>query len=465
MKRDLLKELNFSLRLGQESADNELTETEQYDNIDEGESATSQDIESTEVSEEVGQVEDVADTQIDDAESVDELVTATEHLKSLNKPLSRIEAAALTLAFHQVTKKHYKKPLDLLPAREAHQGTNVVDLNLVHESFKETAKDMYNKAIETIKMIIKKITEFVRGIIDKYGALERRFGNIHKAARTESYNEEGTAQALAGLFEMGGKADFVAINAIPELIMEMDKNHLFAESIADVNGREITEDQSSHAELFRRLSTKVRNDVDAVGDIKKNDGRAPSEVIEYSELPGNSYIGTVKVGETDLLAKKIGKLSAGKDDPEDIEFRDVGSHGGKGSKRGDNENQKRMVTIKVPNKGQVLQLSKNCFEAVKTFKVISNAEVRKLHNIRILEQVRQEAGGDEHLDSGEKAQIKTLVKYVTIQSNFLRDLSSWGYERMVGVASFLEGVIKNQSIDADSKEVPNEEKKEEAETA
>lgn len=462
MKRSLLSDLNASLRLGTESFDEgvDMEETESVEPIPEGETATAQDLESMDTSEAVDELTDDVDEEIESSESVDDLAVAVETAKGLNRPLSRFEAIALTAAYHQVTRKHYKDPLSMLPAREAHHTTNVVELHLVHESLKETATDLYKKAAETIKEIIKKIVAFIGSLINKHGALQKRFSNIYKMAKERKVQLEGKTPVTIGLFEMDGKVTLDNVVGCVDLIDRVEKESHFSKSPIDTDGKAMTADDSTYRGLIQSLSTKARSDVEMCGDIGKNTGQAPEEVVEFVAIPGNNFIGTARIGESDLLGLKLGKLKAGKNDPEDAEFADVSASGAKSKHRPDGS--KRQTMVETPTKESIIKLSKECFELLDRIKRDSSANMRKLKAQHVFDDHRATQGGDEQHDTSDKTRVKLMVRYVSGQATFLRDFNTWSFNKLVGLAEFFEDAIKSDAIEGQSTEGKAEEPKAEA---
>lgn len=436
MKNDLFNDLNKSLNLGRESFETtpELEDIEAVDFIPEGETATAQDIESVEQGDEIEELVEDSEEEMGDAEAVEDLAVAVEAAVAANKGLNPIEAAALTMAYHRATCKHYKDPMSMLPAREAHQSSNMTDLVLVHESLKETASNLYNKSIAAIKDIIKKLVEFVQGLVNKYGALERRFGNIHKTAREMTGEPEGQVPARTGSFSINGKVETGTVMGIVDTLRTVERNGSFSESIIDLNGKEMTTDESSFKDLIQRLSTKSRNDVDTAGDMRKNDGRAPENVVEYSAMPGDNYMGTVKLSETGLLGLKFGKLAVGKDDAEEVVA--------EGEKHG-----ARMSMVAVPSKSQILEKAKDAHGFLRIIKTNSSAKARKFQSSALFKDAYNAAGGDEQHDTGDRENMKLMTRFVGVQATFIRDFNVYSFEAVTALADFLEKAVKSSSIE------------------
>lgn len=446
MKNKLMADLNRSLRLGIES---DLTPNAENvdieDMVRECDTVSAHSIENTEEAEATNEILEATDNQMDSAEAVEDLVTAVESAQSAGKPLTRIEAAALTVAFSQITRKHYKDPISMLPARESNQAYAMGDLNLARESLKETAKDLYNKAVEAIKEILKKIGDFIKKFLDKYEFLARRFGACLKAANESTSDTNGKVPVKTNTFILQGKVSKEIILNSLGTVAQMDKDALFGDVTTLINEKDVSKDNSTHREIFQRISTKVRVDMEAVGTIIKNNGNAPENIKDYVLLPGNKLLGSEALGETDLLVLKISSLTK-TNDPEVV---------------GDSKEDIQTL-VEVASNKMIKEVAKKGYDLAKRLRINRAKSTRDLHADAILKGFKESVNAEETLDNKDKLQAKTLVKYVAATSKYVQDMSLYGYNILNGVAEYLEACLKAGGIDADSKEVENP--KEEAST-
>lgn len=439
MKNKLMSDLRMSLRLGTESDTTPNAENVDADQfVQECDTVSAHSIENLEEAEATDEVVEATDDQMDAAEAVEDLVTAVESAQAIGKPLTRIEAAALTVAFSQITRKHYKDPISMLPARESNQAYAMSDLNLATESLKETAKDLYQKAVEAIKEILKKIGDFIKKFLDKYEFLARRFGACLKAANGATDDTTGKVPVKTNTFILKGVVSKEIILSSLTIVAQMENDALFGDVTRLVNEKDVSKDNSTHRDIFQRISTKVRVDMEAVGEIVKNNGSAPENIKDYVLLPGNKLLGSEALGETDLLVLKIAGLTK-TDDPEVV-----------GESKEDIQTLVDVASIKM-----IKEVSKKGYDIAKSLRTNRNAVVREIRVDNVLKGFKASVNGDETLDSNDKMQTKALVKYVAATSKYVQDMSLYGYNTLNGVAEYLEACLKAGSIDADSQEVEN----------
>lgn len=439
MNKNLIADLNKTLRLGTESDVTPNTENVDADDlVRECDTVSANSIENTEEAAATNDIIDDVDDQMDSAEAVEDLTAAVESASNSGKPLTRIEAAALTIAFAQATRKHYKDPVSLLPARESNQAYAMSDLNLAQESLKETASDLYKKAVAAIKEILKKVGDFIKKFIDKYGFLARRFGACLKAANEATADPNGKVPVKTNTFIKNGKVNKEMVLGAVNVVEQMDSDVLFGDVTSIIGEKDISSDDSSHKEIFQRISTKVRVDMESVGEIIKNNGNAPENIRDYVLIQGNKFLGSEAIGETDLLVLKIGSLTK-TDDAEIV---------------GESKEDIQTLVEVIPNK-RIKEVSKQGFELTKRLRANRGKVAREWRVENVLKGFKTSVNADETLDTSEKTQAKTLVKYVAATSKYLQDLSLYGYNILSGVAEYLEACLKASAIDADSTEVEN----------
>lgn len=437
MKNNILAELNASLKLGIESDETfnaeDLTSEELVGEADTG---SAQSIEDVAEGEAIADIEEGAIDDTDASEAVEDLVAVVEHAQSTGTKLNRIEVAALKQTFLQITKSRYKDPLTLLPARESHEAVEFSNLSLVHESLKETAKDLGNKAIETIKKIIEAVTNFIKRHLNKYGFLTNRFKKIfsiaNQPAKTNGARNVGEdAETTSKNSKVQVSAKYLAIDnkVSPEVILAVLgsqgklEREVFSFSASTWEDLDVQSDAESEIHrLYQNVSGRTKELVDHMGDATngiKREG-APSNIEYFAQLPGNYYFGAEKVADI-MNLPKIGKLQR------------------------DGSDDASQLSVQVASRDRIKNGAQDAIAAIVDIRHSNDNFIKKMRVDRITKDLAQKFAFAEKSELG-KVENKRLNLLAQRLVGFMGEVNSYYYNFLTATADYFEACLADEEV-------------------
>lgn len=178
--------------LGVEGA--EASVAPEVETVEEGETASAAAIDGVNEQVAVDGANEETEALHDAVEAGNEIEAALEAAVAGNRPLNRMEAAALKLTMQQVTKRFIGKADHLLPAQESFGGTHdrVEQTVLATESVKETFKEFWEALKAQFMKVVNAIRTAIKGFFDKAAATAKRAEAVRSRAETTNGNAANT---------------------------------------------------------------------------------------------------------------------------------------------------------------------------------------------------------------------------------------------------------------------------------
>ncbi len=440
MSNQLMKDLMKSLKLGTESAD-ALIEKEPT-GVLESETTSADSIDDVAVSEETTADLDDVESTLDESEAVEELAAATESAAARGHKFSRIEAAALKLALCSISKRHYKDPLSLLPARESNSAMAISDLNLATESLKETASNMLKKAMEAIKAALQRVKDFITRFTNKYLWIGNRFKKIYAAAKDKNDFVDGTVPVNAKVLTVDGKVTGESIEKYAIAIGAAGNFFRPDYCYVAIDGKDVkVTNHGTHSQIFAATNNVINEEWEQAVDYLVDAGSKVVNgkiegTVKSLNLPGGYNMALAKVGSSDVLVPALIKGE------------------------GVDMDSARTQAETLPKK-QVIELAKNMVDASESLRVRSTKAARELDINRFMRMVHERHVMSDSIDNSEKEEVRLLASFTTQLSKAAIDYNNYLFGYMVATAEYLEATIKTGDLEGEFAEGKAPEAKEE----
>lgn len=226
--------------LGVEGA--EVTVDPEVETIEEGDTASAAATDGVNEQVAVDAANEETEALHDAVEAGEEVQAALEAAVAGNRPLNKIEAAALKLTMQQVTKRFIGKADHLLPAQESFGGTHdrVEQTVLATEAVKETFKEFWEALKAQFMKVINAIRTAVKGFFDKAAATAKRAEAVRSRAETTSGNPtNGKITVNTGDISIGGEVSgaklITGVTALADTVESTIKVKAKEDMVKEVN--------------------------------------------------------------------------------------------------------------------------------------------------------------------------------------------------------------------------------------
>lgn len=433
MNKQLLKDISASLNLGTEGA--EVDMTEENPAILEGETSAANTIEDIAEDEAASDLIENMDEGLDDEESVEELVAVVESAQASGKALTRVEAAALTITFAQITKKHFKDPIAQLPAREANEDMSLANLNLACESLKESASNIFKSVMDQIKKIIETVKDFLSRHLNKYTWLQKRGSKIYATINSLTDIVPGSTVVDAKVLGIDGDLSLETIARYSGSMVNIDNastgvhiGHLFGE----VNAVDSSAESGAHTKIFSDINTESERRFNEISEGFKVRGPGAKEVPEnikkWFGVPGNHYFGLKDLGKG-LLVCSLGKTN--------VEF----------------DADAAKTNLEFPNKDVAAKMAKDITGIARILGVGTSKHMRDWTKIRLGDSIQKRSGNvDTRHNTKEKENAKLVVAYTKEVAGLAITASKINFDFCKAVLDFLDAAMTNKEIEGEATE-------------
>ncbi len=160
-----------------------------------------------------------AATDIDDQAELAEIATEQ---NQYTPTLAMIQKVALKAALAKVSDRRIAADLvdqQLMPAHESYEGPN--GGTLATESLKSTASELWASAKKQIKEIMERIVNFIKGIFDTAGKLEKRATKLKEV--TKHAKEGKVKPSGAGAIKVGDKLGTDALDGLKVVLHALEQ--------------------------------------------------------------------------------------------------------------------------------------------------------------------------------------------------------------------------------------------------
>lgn len=432
MRHSLRKDLQKHFNLAVESDVNiNVEDIPDLELIDESETISAQSIEDVAEDTATDDLAVDAEKMEGETEAVEELVQAVESFRAGGgKRLSTIEAAALTRTFQNIVGRRYDNFASLMPARESHQPITSLELSLTTESFKETAKDMGNKVVETIKRLFESLKQALMKIFNKYGVLTKRITNLIKRTEGNDVDLGGNVEVNADILGINGKVD------MNQVIQSIRVTGEIFTRLRDVNplspgGQEAMEGESSRVgKMFSALSIELVEDIASeVGPVVPGKDANVAKMVVF---PGNRYFGFTKPTEGDATVTNVfGKLpNAAKD----IESGD------------DSKGHNSSSMVSVGTGAQMKEILRPMLGVVELIRRTLDKGFNQRWNFDTAKK-RATRAGDAETEQGRKNEEKEALAITRVLIKVMNDLAKYSFGICENTVKFFEDSLDSKEIE------------------